>query len=196
MRTTQQQHDKKKTDIMVKCFECYAENGLTGTGIKTLAEACGCSSGNLYSYFGSLDELIIDSTAYCMSDVVNEFMTKAPTNPRDIPRFIDEAPYWTAKKHGKKYRLMYQIYTHPKYIEYGKEFFSQVNMRCDEYAKELESKVGIPHTVLTSLISFFVQICVYYAAFENEIHLKSQLDILQQSIALFKKKYSCREVSE
>jgi transcriptional regulator len=32
---------------MEKYFECYAENGLTGTGIKALAAACGCTTGNL-----------------------------------------------------------------------------------------------------------------------------------------------------
>mgnify|MGYP000284966384 CR=1 FL=1 len=34
MRTTEEQHNERKREIMEKCFECYAENGLTGTGIK------------------------------------------------------------------------------------------------------------------------------------------------------------------
>ena len=42
MKTTEQQHNERKQELMEKCFECYAENGLTGTGIKALAEACGC----------------------------------------------------------------------------------------------------------------------------------------------------------
>lgn len=114
---------------MEKCFECYAENGLTGTGIQALADACGCTKANLYTYFKNLDELIIESTAYCMAKVEGDFMEKAPTDPKDVMRFIEEVPYWTARKHGKKYRLMYQIYTHPKYIEYGKKFFEGVNER-------------------------------------------------------------------
>ena len=66
MKTTEQQHNARKREMMEKCFECYAENGLTGTGIKALADACGCTKANLYSYFKNLDELIIESTAYCM----------------------------------------------------------------------------------------------------------------------------------
>lgn len=31
-------HQMKKEAIMEKCFDCYAENGLMGTGIKALAE--------------------------------------------------------------------------------------------------------------------------------------------------------------
>lgn len=31
-------HQMKKEAIMEKCLDCYAENGLTGTRIKALAE--------------------------------------------------------------------------------------------------------------------------------------------------------------
>lgn len=60
------------------------ENGLTGTGIKALAAACGCTTGNLYSYFNSVDELILESTAYCMAKVEDDFMKKAPTDPKEL----------------------------------------------------------------------------------------------------------------
>ncbi len=91
-------------------------------GIQALADACGLSKASLYTYFDTLDDLIVQSTAYCMSKVEDDFMQLSPTSPQDIGRFIDEVPYWTAKRHGKKYRLMYQVYTHPKYIEHGKRF--------------------------------------------------------------------------
>ena len=31
MKKTKEQHNERKKEIMEKCFECYAENGLTGT---------------------------------------------------------------------------------------------------------------------------------------------------------------------
>ena len=105
MRATEEQHNARKREMMEKCFECYAENGLTGTGIKALAAACGCTTGNLYSYFSSVDELIIESTAYCMEKVEDDFMEMAPTDPKDVVRFVKEVPYWTAKKHGKNIAL-------------------------------------------------------------------------------------------
>ena len=184
MRTEQQHNDRKK-EIMEKGFECYAENGLTGTGIKTLAEKCGCTSGTLYVYFKNLDELIIESTAYCMAKVENDFMSRSPNSRDELMSFIDEIPYWTAREHGKKYRLMYQVYTHPKYIEYGKRFFEGVNKRYTEYAKSLEAKLGIPYEVLTPLIFILIRASVHYAMFEDEYYMKSQLEVLKQSIAMF-----------
>ena len=164
MKRIPQQHDIKRQEMMEKCFACYAENGLTGTGTQALAEACGCTKANLYVYFKNLDELIIDST------------------------------YWTAKKHGKKYRLMYQVYTLPKYIEHGKKFFQGVNERYTQYAKELEPKIGIPYTVITPLIFIFVRACVHYAMFEDEYYLKSQIEVLKQSVLLFFEKYNSQHL--
>lgn len=193
---TERQHNERKTEIMERCFECYAENGFTGTGIKALAAACGCTTGNLYAYFKNLDELIIESTAHCMAKVEDDFMAKAPADAEDVMRFIEEIPYWTAKKHGKKYRLMYQVYTHPKYIEYGKKFFKGVDKRYTEYAKLLEPKLGIPCDVLTPLIFILVRACVHYAMFEDEYYLKSQTEILKQTVGLFADKYKNTDFTE
>ena len=186
---TPQQHDEKKREFMEKCFDCYAENGLSSTGIKALGKACGCTTGNLYTYFDSVDQLIVESTAYCMAKVEDDFMAKAPTDIKGVMRFIDEIPYWTAKKHGKKYRLMYQVYTHPKYMEYGKKFFEGVNERYTEYAKQLAPKIGIPYETLTPLIFILIRASVHYAMFEDEYYLKSQLEVLKQGVSLFADKY-------
>ena len=194
MRTVNEEaRQAKKIELMEKCYDCYAENGLSGVGIKTIAKACARNAATLYLYFENLDDLIIKSTAYCMAKVEDDFMEMAPTDPKDVVRFVKEVPYWTAKKHGKKYRLMYQIYTHPKYIEHGKKFFKGVNERYTEYAKRLEPKIGIPYTIITPLIFIFVRASVHYAMFEDEYYLKTQMEVLKQGVALFVDKYKANQ---
>lgn len=189
MRTVNEElHNKKKTELMERCFECYAELGLNNVGIKGLSRACGVSPANLYSYFDDLDDLIIQATGHCMSKVEDDFMSLVPRDADDLERFIDEVPYWTAKKHGNKYRLMYQIYTSPKYREYGKEFFEGVNKRYSDYADSLSNVLNIPTDVLRPMIFVFVRACVHYALYEDEFYLQEQLRFLKQSIALFYEK--------
>ncbi len=187
---TKEEIQARKEEIMEQCYECYADQGFYGTGIKALAKYCGCTSANLYTYFENVDELVIQSTEHCMSKVEDDFMAKAPTNVEDLWRFIDEIPYWTAKIHGKKYRLMYQIYTHPKYRGYGQKFFAGVDKRYTEYAKLLEGKLGIPYQKLTPLIFILIRACVHYALFEDEFYLKSQIEVLKESLELFIIKYN------
>jgi len=186
----EEQFQAKKIELMEKCYECYAENGLNSVGIRDLAKACNTNPSVLYTYFDDLDDLIVQSTAYCMSKVEDDFMKESPKNAEDVMRFIEEIPYWTARKHGKKYRLMYQVYTHPKYIEHGKSFFEGVNERYTEYAKQLEPKIGIPYNILTPLIFIFVRASVHYALFGDEYYMKSQMEVLRQSVILFMEKYS------
>ena len=179
----------KQIEIMENSFNCYAENGFSSVGIKAIAKACDCSVATLYLYFENLDDLIVKSTEYCMSKVEDDFMAKAPTDVEDLARFVDEILYWTAKKHGKKYRLMYQIYTHPKYREYGKKFFKGVDERYTEYAKSLEPKLGISYEKLTPLIFILIRACVHYALFEDDFYLNAQLDVIKETIELFLLKY-------
>ena len=85
---------------------------------------------------------------------------------------------------------MYQVYTHPKYREYGKEFFKSVEARYAEYAKSLADKLGIPHEKLTPLICMFIRACVHYTLFEDEGYLKSQIAVLKETLELFIMKYN------
>lgn len=181
MRNSDYKEEKKK-EIMERCFECYCDNGLRDTGIKELGKYCNMTSANLYAYFDNVDDLILQSTAYCMAKVEDDFMALSPENPSDILRFIEEIPYWTAKKHGKKYRLMYQVYTHPKYVGQGKLFFDGVSKRYTEYAKVLSPKLGIPSNILSGFIFIFVRAAVHYALFEDEYYLKMQMEALKLSV--------------
>lgn len=184
MRTVNPEvHQKKKEEFMRKCYDCYAEYGLGNVGIQTLANACGTSKGYLYTYFDNLDHLIVESTDFCMSKVEDEFMAKAPSNADEIMKFVDEIPYWTAKMHGKKYRLMYQVYTNPKYIEYGKIFFEGVNRRYTEYAKLLEPKLGIPYQAILSFTFILIRASVHYALFEDEYYLAAQITGLKAALS-------------
>ena len=185
----EEQRTNRKQKKIEKCFECFAENGLCGVGIRALAQHCGCNVAVFYNYFTDLDDLIVQSTEYCMSKVEDDFMAKAPTDIEGLWRFIDEIPYWTAEKHGKKYRLMYQVYTHPKYLEYGKQFFKGVDRRYTEYAKSLEGMLGIPYDIITPLIFILIRACVHYALFEDEFYLQTQIKVLKESIQLYIEKY-------
>ena len=85
---------------------------------------------------------------------------------------------------------MYQVYTHPKYREYGQKFFEGVDQRYTEYAKRLESKLGIPCQKLTALIFILIRACVHYALFEDKFYLNSQIEVLKETLEFFIMKYN------
>ena len=70
------------------------------------------------------------------------------------------------------------------------KFFEGVGERYTEYAKSLEGKLGIPYEKLTPLIFILVRACVHYALFENEFYMKSQIEVLKETLGLFNEKYN------
>ena len=173
---------ERRIEFLKTCFDVFCENGLENTGLKKLADACGVTNGNLLYYFGSKDNIVIESTAYCMAKVEDDFMAMAPRSFEDIERFLREMPYVTAKLHGEKYRFMYQVYASPKYRENGKEFFKGVNVRYHRYAEMLSTKLGMPVDLIQGMIYIFVRACVHYAMFEDEEYLNLQLDAIRVSL--------------
>ena len=157
-----------------------------------LAEACGVTNGALLYYFGSKDNIVIESTAHCMAKVEDDFMANAPTSFEDIERFLREMPYLTAKMHGAKYRFMYQVYASPKYREYGKEFFKGVNVRYHEYAVQLSKKLGMPTDFIQGMTYIFVRACVHYALFEDEEYLKPQIALIEEMLPMIAEKYAAK----
>lgn len=184
---------ERKIELLKICFDTFCESGLENTGMKKLADACGITNGALIYYFGSKDNLVIESTAYCMAKVEDDFMANAPTSFEDIERFLREMPYLTAKMHGAKYRFMYQVYASPKYREHGKEFFKGVNVRYHEYAVQLSKKLGMPADFIQGMTYIFVRACVHYALFEDEEYLKLQLGAIRTSLRLFLKESKPKE---
>lgn len=181
-RVSAETHQKKKEELMEKAFECLSEEGLHGTGIRKIAAYCGVNAPVFYTYFKDLDDLIIQSVEYCMSKVEDDFMKVAPNSAQDLDRFLDEIPEWTRRKHGKKYRLMYQVYTHPQYRQYGKRFFEGVDQRYSEYAEKVSEKIGIPADDVRPMIFVFVRASVHYALFEDQFYLEEQIRFLKQCL--------------
>lgn len=175
----------RKNQLLELCFETFCQYGLENTSLQKLAEACQVSNGALIYYFQTKDQIVIEATAHCMAKVEDDFMAKAPKNFEDIERFLKEMPYLTAKLHGKKYRFMYQVYSSPKYLEYGKEFFKGVNVRYHEYAEQLSKKLGMPVDYIQGMIYIFVRACVHYALFEDEEYLQLQLNAIRFSLRAF-----------
>lgn len=186
----------RKIQLLERCFDAFCEGGLENTSLQKLAEACGVTNGALVYYFQTKDNIVIQSTAHCMAKVEDDFMAKAPTSFEDIERFLREMPYLTAKLHGAKYRFMYQVYSSPKYREYGKKFFEGVNVRYHAYAELLSHKLGMPVDFIQGMIYIFVRASVHYAMFEDEEYLNLELNAIRTSLKLFANQFQLQQEAE
>ena len=158
---------KKKIEIMEKCFACYCEKGLRNTGIKDLAKACDMTAPNFYSYFDNLDQLIVECTQHGLIKIENEYFSKAPKTKEDIVPYIEEVSDFNRTLRSAEYRFIYQVYTSPEFVEYGKKHRANQLARFRSYSEELEKELNISWFFILSWIISFEQMLIQYALFEN-----------------------------
>ncbi len=174
---------------MERCFECLCEHGLEATNVKMLGKACGKRPGNLFNYFEGKEQIVIESTAYCMAKIDEEFLAFAPKSLEEIEPYFRQMPIRFAKQHGPKYRFMYQVYASPHYLPYGQEFVRNMVVRYRGHAQKFAAVFGVPAELVEPIIFTFGRVCTHYAMFENEDYLKPQVDYLLLMVQYLAEKY-------
>ncbi len=174
---------KKKVEIMEKCFARFCETGLRDTGIKDLAKACDMTAPNFYSYFNNLDQLIVECTDHCIKKIEDEFYENAPKSKEEIFPYIEKMIDPDNNSHAKEYRFMHQVYTSPKFLEYGKKYKSEQFARFRQKAEALAPVLNVSWYLILSWIICFEETMVEYALFENSTRLVTQKELLKNMAA-------------
>ena len=82
----------KKSLIMEKAIDLFAENGIETTSVQQITERCGISKGAFYLYFKSKDELILSLIDHFMSSFITriEQSVSKEVNGNQLYRFLHE----------------------------------------------------------------------------------------------------------
>ncbi|HEY0278845.1 MAG TPA: TetR family transcriptional regulator [Solirubrobacterales bacterium] len=75
--------DLKRANLLQAGLEEFSRRGLNGTPVEDIAKAAGCSTGLIYSYFGSKDGLF-DAV---MESIVQGSVDEVPFTPDDLPGY-------------------------------------------------------------------------------------------------------------
>lgn len=172
----------KKDAVMEACFRCYCQNGLSGTGMKALGKACGMSAGNLYTYFGSLDDLIVESTAFCMMQVEDKLRAYPISTLKGLSRFLQRLPRVMSQEYGDEFRLMLQVYGHPRFREAARAYGKESNAKNQLYFQQLSRQLSVPEEELTKVMMLAQEIALKYVLYEDKAQLERQTELLMRSI--------------
>lgn len=176
---------ERRTTFLETCFDTFCKSGLENTSLQMLAEACGVTNGALLYYFGSKDNIIIESTAHCMAKVEDDFMAQAPTSFADIERFLREMPYLTAKLPRGKIPLYVSGICKSKVPGMRQGIFQRRKYKVSQLCRTAFRQTGMPADFIQGMTYLFVRACVHFALFEDEDYLQLQLNAIRTSLRTF-----------
>jgi AcrR family transcriptional regulator len=77
-----------KDEIMKTCLKIAASDGLLSLNMRSVSDGCHVALGTLYNYFGSKDELLIETIGSVWNDIFSDGDKKSPV-PDSFPGYID-----------------------------------------------------------------------------------------------------------
>ena len=140
-------------------------------------------------YFDNLDDIIIQSTEYCMSKVEDEFMAKAPPMWRTYGGLLTRSPTGRQKTRQEIQTYVSGLHS-PEIQRVWQEILCGCRWTIYRIRKEFRAKAGDPSRKITPLIFILIRACVHYALFEDEFYMKSQIESLKETLELFITKYN------
>ncbi|MBQ4629683.1 MAG: TetR/AcrR family transcriptional regulator [Clostridia bacterium] len=168
-------------------FEYLVENGLENTSIRDLCKAMGVSSGSVYYWFESKDDVYISTVKYGLSKIVNELFTMAFQRMSKLEyffeTFLDEVD-----KYKKEFRLVFQVTSSPIYGERMRNKAEEFKFMYEKYISMLSEMLGCDIEVMTSFVYMIMALLVDYVMWEDLPTSKMQLESLYKLM-----KSSCKK---
>jgi AcrR family transcriptional regulator len=84
-------HDKRRSELLVKCETLFMEKGFAAVSMRALTDATGVSTGTLYHYFGSKEELfrmLVRSTLERLGAELMDVLSRGKTNRERLSFFV------------------------------------------------------------------------------------------------------------
>ncbi|MBQ4631584.1 MAG: TetR/AcrR family transcriptional regulator [Clostridia bacterium] len=168
--------DVEKT-FLEPSFEYLVENGLENTSIRDLCKAMGVSSGSVYYWFVSKDDVYISAVKYGLSKIVNELFTIAFERMGNLEYFFDTF-LDEVDKYKKEFRLVFQVTSSPVYGERMRNKAEEFKFMYEKYISMLSEMLGCDTKFMTSVVYMIMALLVDYVMWEDLPTSKMQLDSL------------------
>lgn len=170
---------QRRKECIDSCFRAFVENGLENTGVQLLSKYCGFKTNQaLYHYFNCKDQVVIECVDAALRTMEAEFMKKAPTSRADLLSYLQKFPKWAADNYENEFRLVYQVYTSPRYKEEGQKFFRGVPQRYDEYAHMVAKNLDVDFEMIRPMFYLYTTTMLHYILFRDDTYLKVEIDAL------------------
>ena len=83
-KVSQQHRDARREQILAAARRCFLRDGFHATSMQDLFAASGLSSGAVYSYFASKDDVIVaiaEENMRCVTEMIHTLATQHPSRP-------------------------------------------------------------------------------------------------------------------
>ncbi len=170
-------HDEYRRELLQKCFSIFCRKGFANVTMRELAAEIGVSTGTLYHYFPSKENIMEQMFEYVQETNVYEFVSRTahlPTIAEKLDVFVEK---W--KEYGEFYQnlmlLAIDMMRHIKNRDTEQVFINFSNYYTNAMAREL----NIPEKQARSLFVYLLGMILHSMLTPNFLPYAEQVDTLR-----------------
>lgn len=164
-------------EVLEASFNYLIKHGLENTSMRELCKGTGISSGSMYYWFDSKDDIVIKSAEYGLAQVVDKIFEFALEEMFDMKRFfaslIDEV-----NKYKLELRFIYQVATSPIYGDTIRNSADSISFIYEKYIMRLSKLAKVPFDDLKPIVFMVIATILDYIVWDDCEFTKGQIDYL------------------
>lgn len=169
-------------EILDKCFEYLVNKGLEQATVKNLCEETGISSGSIYYWFKDRNEMILDSTKYGLSKVIDEMFGYVLLSSDDLVFLLNKFSE-QVMKFKKELRFIYQVVMSEQYGDEMRKMSEVLKTNYDLYGKKISKKMNIPYEKLKPYVYMFISAILNYVCWEDYELMQTEFECIGKAVS-------------
>ena len=181
-------HDRYRKELLSKCFELFAQRGYGSLTMRQVAKEIGVSTGTLYHYFPSKEELFVQ----LIEEITEQDIFRA-TNEIDVEGLetIEERVLALSQFIAKNEDYFYQqtllfinFFQQPELEQ--KQLLEAVKSSYKRYQEEVTKFLGIENKAIANHVCCLIDGLIFQRAFApGLVAFEEQMELLAQMLSTY-----------
>jgi AcrR family transcriptional regulator len=181
-------HAQYRKELLNKCFNLFAQKGYGSLTIRQVAQEIGVSTGTLYHYFSSKEELFVQlieeitekDILLAINEIDHEGLETIEQKVFALGQFI-------AKNEKLFYRqnlLLINFFQQAELIQ--QPLVEAIKRSCQRYQNEIMTFLAIDDSVIANHVSCLIDGLIYQRAFTPEVvAIEKQMELLGSMLSAY-----------
>jgi len=170
-------HNEYRQKLLEKSLSLLTHKGYSNVNVKEIAAEIGVSTGTLYHYFPSKENMLAEMLAWLGNKNVDEYTNRTSSVESIHDRFDMIVDFW--KEKGELYKnillLAIDVYRNVD-SEQWKEVYS---FFAERYTEGMSERLNISQQFARSIFIYFIGLAFHSLAFDGISEYNKQIDFLE-----------------
>jgi AcrR family transcriptional regulator len=173
-------HDEYREEMLEKCFHFFSRKGYSKVTMREIADEIGISTGTLYHYFSTKENILGDLIAWAGEKNVNDYISRVKPADSIRQRFKLIVDFW--KENGNFYQNIMLLTIDMQRNSSNEQYEKVYSFFLDRYCNAMSEQLNISHQFAMFIFIHFLGITFHSLAISGNTEYERQIDLFSNMI--------------